>query len=108
MSLLLTRRRWLSNQPPTRGDRPPYTLCYAIPVRRRAGVGWSRHGCPAPAVAAGWRCAQGKGGFGRSNAAARVGVNRVLVTGGGCAIYQGIRGITAFPDVGMALDSLAD
>ena len=32
-------RRWLSNQPPTRVDRPPYTLCYAIPVRRRAGVG---------------------------------------------------------------------
>ena len=29
-------------------DRSPYTLCYAIPVRRRAGVGWSRHGCPCP------------------------------------------------------------
>ena len=39
-------QRWLSNQPPTRVDRSPYTLCYAIPVRRRAGVGWSRHGCP--------------------------------------------------------------
>ena len=24
-------RRWLSNQPPTRVDRPPYTLCYVIP-----------------------------------------------------------------------------
>jgi len=31
-------RRWLFNQPLTRVDRPPYTLCYAIPVRRRAGV----------------------------------------------------------------------
>ena len=41
-------RRWLSNQPPTRVDRPPYTLCYAIPVRCRAGVGWSRHGGPCP------------------------------------------------------------
>ena len=28
--------------------------------------------------------------------------------GGGCAIYQGIRGITAFPDVAMPLDWLAD
>ncbi|WP_255517752.1 hypothetical protein [Synechococcus sp. CBW1108] len=36
------------------------------------------------------------------------GINRGLVTGGGCAIYQGIRGITAFPEVAMALDSLAD
>jgi hypothetical protein len=25
-------RRWLSSQPPTRVDRPQYTLCYAIPV----------------------------------------------------------------------------
>ena len=33
-------RRWLSKQPLTRVDRTPYTLCYAIPVRRRAGVGW--------------------------------------------------------------------
>ena len=36
-----------------------------------------------------------------------VGINRVLVTGGCCAIYQGIRGITVFPDVAMALDALA-
>ena len=85
MSLLLTRRRWLSNQPPTRVDRPPYTLRYAIPVRRRA--------VPAPAVAAGCR--------------RPVGLNRVLLTGGGCAIYQGIGGITDFLDVAMALDWLA-
>jgi hypothetical protein len=36
-----------------------------------------------------------------------VGINRVLVTGGGCAIYQGIRGITDFLDVAMALDWLS-
>ena len=35
------------------------------------------------------------------------GINRVLVTGVRCAIYQGIRGITAFLDVAMALDWLA-
>ena len=36
------------------------------------------------------------------------GINRVLVTGVRCAIYQGIRGITAFPDGAMPLDWLAD
>ena len=41
-------RRWLSNQPPPRVGRSPYTLCYAIPVLRRAGVSWSRHGGPCP------------------------------------------------------------